>query len=112
MPSERKEAAALTRKMFLNEAQIAGGLDHPNILRVLDAGEHEGEPYIVMEHVGRKPDAQRLLPPRQSTSRKDGRGGHFQVRESLGLRAPQGRHALRHQAIEHHADAREGRKDR
>jgi serine/threonine protein kinase len=48
----RKEAAALTRKMFLNEAQIAGGLDHPNILRVLDAGEHEGEPYIVMEHVG------------------------------------------------------------
>ena len=39
------------RKMFFNEAQAAGGLDHPNILRVYDAGEADGEPYIVMEYV-------------------------------------------------------------
>jgi eukaryotic-like serine/threonine-protein kinase len=37
--------------MFFNEAQAAGALDHPNILRVYDAGEANGEPYIVMEYV-------------------------------------------------------------
>lgn len=41
----------LARKMFFNEAHTAGALDHPNILSVRDAGEHEGQPYIVMEYV-------------------------------------------------------------
>jgi serine/threonine protein kinase len=31
------------------EARAAGRLDHPNIARVLDLGEHEGRPYLVME---------------------------------------------------------------
>ena len=39
------------RKMFFNEAQTAGSLDNPNILRVHDAGEQDGVPYIVMEYV-------------------------------------------------------------
>jgi serine/threonine-protein kinase len=43
--------AELARKLFYNEARSAGALDHPNILRVFDAGEVEGEPYIVMEYV-------------------------------------------------------------
>ncbi len=41
----------LARKLFFNEARTAGVLDHPNILSVLDAGEHDGQPYIVMEYV-------------------------------------------------------------
>ena len=41
----------LARKLFFNEARTAGALEHPNILRVLDAGEHDGQPYIVMEYV-------------------------------------------------------------
>ena len=44
-------SSRLTRKMFLNEAQSAGVLDNPHILRVFDAGEVEGDPYIVMEFV-------------------------------------------------------------
>ncbi len=44
-------AANLARKMFFNEAQSAGALDHPNILRIYDAGETGEEPYIVMEYV-------------------------------------------------------------
>jgi eukaryotic-like serine/threonine-protein kinase len=41
----------LAKRMFVNEARAAGALDHPNILRVYDAGELSGEPYIVMEYV-------------------------------------------------------------
>jgi serine/threonine-protein kinase len=45
------EQRALTRRLFYNEARAAGGLDHPSILRVYEAGEVEGRPYIVMEYV-------------------------------------------------------------
>jgi serine/threonine protein kinase len=44
-------SAKLTRKLFFNEARIAEKLDHPNILKILDAGEHEDQLYIVMEYV-------------------------------------------------------------
>ncbi len=44
-------AARQARKLFFNEAHMAGLLDHPNILKILDAGEENGEPYIVMEYV-------------------------------------------------------------
>lgn len=39
------------RKMFFNEAQAAGALDNPNILRIYDAGDANGKLYIVMEYV-------------------------------------------------------------
>ena len=41
----------LTRKLFYNEAQTAGRLVHPHIVRLLDAGEESGRPYLVMEYV-------------------------------------------------------------
>ena len=50
-PDMEDGAARVTRKMFLNEAHMAGVLDHPNIVRVLDAGEENDEPYLVMEYV-------------------------------------------------------------
>ena len=49
--NEDDQAALQARKMFFNEARAAGALDHPNILRVYDAGDADGEPYIVMEFV-------------------------------------------------------------
>jgi serine/threonine-protein kinase len=39
------------RKRFLREARLAAGLSHPNVVRVYDAGEHEGRPYFVMEYI-------------------------------------------------------------
>ncbi len=36
---------------FKAEAQIMARLDHPGIARVLEAGEADGQPYLVMEHV-------------------------------------------------------------
>jgi serine/threonine protein kinase len=45
------ESALVARKLFVNEAQAAGALDHANILKIYDAGEEDGQPYIVMEYI-------------------------------------------------------------
>lgn len=37
-------------KRFLQEAKLGGGLVHPNILRIQDAGEYEGTYFIAMEY--------------------------------------------------------------
>ena len=36
---------------LLNEARLAARLNHPGIVRVYDAGEQDGEPYVVLERV-------------------------------------------------------------
>ncbi len=41
----------ISRKMFFNEAQMVGRLQHPNILPIFDAGEDSGKYYVAMEHV-------------------------------------------------------------
>ena len=49
--SEVEFGSEVAQKMFLNEAQVVGALDHPNILRIYDAGNYKGRPYIAMEYV-------------------------------------------------------------
>src|SRR3954466_15404032 len=39
----------LQLRRFEQEARAAGALQGPNVLRVADAGEHHGEPFIVTE---------------------------------------------------------------
>ena len=46
-PSRVHDAAALAR--FDREMEVIGKLDHPNIVEALDAGEDDGEHYLVME---------------------------------------------------------------
>src|SRR5580692_4487424 len=36
---------------FLQEARVAGNIQHENIVSVFDFGEHEGQPFIVMEYL-------------------------------------------------------------
>ena len=48
---EDENKARVTRKMFFNEAQMMGRLQHPNILPIYDAGEENGSYYVVTEHV-------------------------------------------------------------
>ena len=55
------------RQRFLSEAQTAAALDHPDIVAVLDAGEHEGSAWLAMEplpgcELSRYARASRLLP--------------------------------------------------
>jgi hypothetical protein len=39
------------RERFLHEAQIAAGIDHPNVIPIHDMGLHESSLYIVMRYV-------------------------------------------------------------
>ncbi|MFL6550264.1 MAG: protein kinase domain-containing protein [Povalibacter sp.] len=51
LESHDEDRARVTRKMFLSEAHMVGMLQHPNILPIYDAGEENGQYYIVTEHV-------------------------------------------------------------
>jgi serine/threonine protein kinase len=44
-----------SRMMFVREARVAMELNHPNITRVFDYGQHEGFLYIVMEFLSGRP---------------------------------------------------------
>lgn len=50
LPLERSQSPGTVAR-FDREMQAVGGLDHPNIVRAFDAGEHEGRHFLVMEFV-------------------------------------------------------------
>lgn len=55
-PALSEEQQRIRKRLFFNEAHLAGMLQHPNILPIYDAGEEDGKCYIVMEYVrGGKP---------------------------------------------------------
>ncbi len=47
LPSLARHPEALQR--FVREAKATGQLSHPNLVPAIDAGMHEGRPYLVME---------------------------------------------------------------
>ena len=86
------------RKLFFNEAKVAGRLKHPNIVEVHDAGIEDDIWYIVMEYIQSGANPARVHQTRWSAA--DGRRGatNFQMRQSPRLRPSQRRHPPRHKA--------------
>ncbi|MHC4607989.1 MAG: protein kinase domain-containing protein, partial [Planctomycetota bacterium] len=39
------------REYFLREARLAAGLDHPNIAKIFEFGEHNGTPFMAMQFI-------------------------------------------------------------
>lgn len=62
------------RARFLREGRLAARLAHPNVVAVFDAGERDGRPFLVMEHVEGETLAERL-----------GRGGALPPEEAVRL---------------------------
>ena len=46
-----KEKSEKLLKRFNREAKTLASLSHPNIVKVLDYGEYENSPYLVMEFI-------------------------------------------------------------
>jgi eukaryotic-like serine/threonine-protein kinase len=49
--TDAESTQGVARRMFVNEARSAGRLDHPNVLKVYEAGEENEQPYMVMEYI-------------------------------------------------------------
>ncbi len=49
--SEDVAAADAQLARFQREAKITGNLNHPNLVTIFELGSHEGQPYLVMEHM-------------------------------------------------------------
>jgi eukaryotic-like serine/threonine-protein kinase len=54
-------ADPVARDRFFREARAAASMSHPNVCLVHEVGEHEGQPFIVMELLEGEPLSDRLL---------------------------------------------------
>jgi serine/threonine protein kinase len=72
----------LRQRLFAREVRIAQHLVHPNVVRVLTAGEERARPYLVMEYVGGR-DAESFLGPKRHSL-------PFELVLSLGAQAARG----------------------
>jgi predicted hydrocarbon binding protein len=52
-PSHARDPEAKQR--FLREGRTAAAISHPHVLTVYGVGDHEGQPYIVMQHLEGRP---------------------------------------------------------
>ena len=92
---------------FYREARAAAGLRHPNICRVFDVGEHEGQPYLTMEYLEGVLLSEHLERRRRRWSRRR-RSGWCGSWRRYGSRASAGDHPPRPEAGEHHAGPEAG----
>ena len=81
------------RARFLREPRLAASLDHPNVIPIYEAGEHDGQLYLAMRFVEGS-DLRTLLDARgQAEPGADARdprpgGGRARRRSPAGARPP------------------------
>ena len=94
-------------RRFLRERQVLAGLEHPNVVRLLDGGATEnGLPYLVLEHVeGVRIDT--WCETRKLAVRDCVRLFTKRVRRR-GICAPEGGDSSRHQTWQHSGNGRWG----
>ncbi len=51
----------IARERFLREARAAAGISHPNVCLLHEVGEHDGQPFLVMELLEGEPLSDRLM---------------------------------------------------
>ena len=73
---------------FQREARSAAQLQHPNIVRVYEVGEYEGQPYLTLEYVDGGSLAQRLR--REIVSYRDAAEWTRQLAEAIAFAHSQG----------------------
>src|SRR4051794_19689195 len=62
------------RERFIRESQTVASIDHPNIIPIYDAGDHDGMVYIAMRYV-KGPDLEKLIKE----------GGTHDAHDALGI---------------------------
>lgn len=73
---------------FRREATAAARLDHPNVVRIYDVGEQEGQPYLAMEYVAGGTLADNLtdpLPAQQAAELVKTLAGAIHAAHQLGI---------------------------
>ena len=90
------------RTRFLHESRVAGAINHPNVIPVYDAGEHDGLLYIAMRYV-EGTDLRGLLDARCAAGARSRRLDRLAVRRRARRDACARPHPPRRQAGEHPA---------
>ncbi|MEZ5353395.1 MAG: protein kinase [Bryobacteraceae bacterium] len=60
MIRDHQAASPKFRERFWREARAAAKVNHPNVCQIYEVGEHEGDPFLVMEFLQGEPLDQRL----------------------------------------------------
>jgi len=85
-----EQAGKRFRKMFFNEAHAAGLLEHPNIVRVYDAGIENDFYFLVMEYVERAQTLERYCEPDHLLPLREVVGVIYKIAKALDYAHRQG----------------------